>query len=170
MPFTPLHMGPALAIKAIAGRRFSITAFGLTQVMMDIEPLVRMFRGDAVLHGPTHTYAGSLVVAAIALPICAWLCPHIVRGWNELVRSHRQPWLAERDTISPSALVAGIVIGALSHVAIDSIMHADMHPYAPFARANPLLGAITIDSLHLVCVATGIVGAIAWVVARHYRR
>jgi hypothetical protein len=169
MPFTPLHMGPALAIKAVAGRRFSITAFGLTQVLMDIEPLVRIVRGDAVLHGATHTYLGSLVVAAIAVPVCAWLCPRIVRGWNGLVRSHDRKWLVERDAIAPSALVAGIVIGALSHVAIDSIMHADMHPYAPFAQASPLLGTVSIDTLHVLCFASGFVGALAWVVARRYR-
>jgi hypothetical protein len=38
MPFTPLHMGPGLAIKALAGHRFSILTFGIAQVAMDVEP------------------------------------------------------------------------------------------------------------------------------------
>ncbi|MCB1770876.1 MAG: hypothetical protein KDJ31_14465 [Candidatus Competibacteraceae bacterium] len=40
MPFTPLHRGPGLAIKALAGRRFSLLTFGIAQVAMDIEPLI----------------------------------------------------------------------------------------------------------------------------------
>ena len=59
MPFTPFHMGPGLAIKAVSGRYLSLMVFGFSQVAMDIEPLVRMIRGDAVLHGFTHTYLGA---------------------------------------------------------------------------------------------------------------
>lgn len=55
MPFTPFHMGAGLALKAVAGRHFSVLTFGIAQVAMDIEPLVGMLRGAAVLHGPTHT-------------------------------------------------------------------------------------------------------------------
>lgn len=58
MPFTPFHMGAGLALKAVAGRHFSVLTFGIAQVAMDIEPLVGMLRGAAVLHGPTHTYFG----------------------------------------------------------------------------------------------------------------
>ncbi len=28
---------------------------------MDIEPLVRMVRGDNILHGVTHTYLGAVI-------------------------------------------------------------------------------------------------------------
>ena len=52
MPFTPFHMGAGLALKAMAGRHFSVLTFGMAQVAMDIEPLVGMLRGAAVLHGP----------------------------------------------------------------------------------------------------------------------
>jgi hypothetical protein len=48
MPFTPFHMGPGLAVKAVFGRYFSLMVFGFSQVAIDIEPLVRIIRGDAV--------------------------------------------------------------------------------------------------------------------------
>jgi hypothetical protein len=51
MPFTPFHLGPGAAVKAIAGDDFSFIVFGGAQALMDIEPLVHMVRGDAVLHG-----------------------------------------------------------------------------------------------------------------------
>ena len=46
-------MGPGLAIKAVTGRHLSLLVFGVSQVVIDVEPLVRIIRGDAVLHGFT---------------------------------------------------------------------------------------------------------------------
>lgn len=36
MPFTPIHLGPGAACKAIGGRHFSFMVFGGAQVLMDI--------------------------------------------------------------------------------------------------------------------------------------
>ncbi|NEX21274.1 hypothetical protein G3480_13275 [Thiorhodococcus mannitoliphagus] len=55
MPFTPLHLWPGLALKALGGRHFSFLAFGIAQVAMDIEPLPGLLTGAERLHGPTHT-------------------------------------------------------------------------------------------------------------------
>jgi hypothetical protein len=44
-----------MALKILAGRRFSLISFGVAQVVMDIEPLIGILRGSGVLHGPTHT-------------------------------------------------------------------------------------------------------------------
>jgi hypothetical protein len=62
MPFTPFHLGPGAAFKAIGGKHFSFMVFGGTQVLMDIEPLVAILRGSPVLHGVTHTILGALVL------------------------------------------------------------------------------------------------------------
>ncbi len=74
MPFTHFHMGPGIAATAAAGRHFSLMVFGFSQVAIDIEPLVRIIRGDAVLHGFTHTYFGATLIAitsvAIGRPVC----------------------------------------------------------------------------------------------------
>lgn len=80
MPFTPLHMGPGLAVKAVCGRYFSLMVFGFSQVAMDIEPLVRIIRGDAVLHGFTHTCLGATLIAPVSIfvgrPVCQVLLNH----------------------------------------------------------------------------------------------
>ena len=39
MPFTPLHMGPGMFVKAAMPRHFSIIVFGLTQIVLDLEAL-----------------------------------------------------------------------------------------------------------------------------------
>jgi len=58
MPFTPFHMSAAMLIKPTAGTRFSIIAFGLAQILIDIEPGIRMLIGSDLLHGPSHTLSG----------------------------------------------------------------------------------------------------------------
>jgi membrane-bound metal-dependent hydrolase YbcI (DUF457 family) len=56
------------------------------------------------------------------------------------------------------AAAAGAFIGAYSHVAIDSIMHADMRPFAPFSAASPWLGVVSIETLQWLCVLAGVIG------------
>jgi hypothetical protein len=63
VPVTPFHMGPALLAKAAAPRRFSLVIFGVSQVVIDVEPLVGLFTGAAVLHGFSHTLTGATLIA-----------------------------------------------------------------------------------------------------------
>ena len=42
MPVTPLHLGPGVVFKAIAGKHMSLTVFGLSQVVMDVEVVGRL--------------------------------------------------------------------------------------------------------------------------------
>src|SRR5262245_10652993 len=126
MPFTPFHMGPGLAIKAVAGRRFSLIVFGVSQVAMDLEVFVRIVRHDEVLHGFTHTYVGAtLVAAASALG---------GRPLGQLVLDRLRPdpedrfltWLRGPPRLSWPVTIASALAGTWSHVVLDSLMHADM--------------------------------------------
>lgn len=164
MPFTPFHMGPGLAIKAVGGRHVSLTVFGFSQVAMDIEPLVRILRGDGMLHGVTHTYAGAAVIALASVllgrPICQRLLDYY---WQPAVSSPFQRWLRGPQRISWSAAVAGALLGTFSHVVLDSIMHADLQPFAPFSAANGLLRLVSVDALHLGCFTAGLLGIVLFV-------
>ena len=55
-------------------------------------------------------------------------------------------------------------VGTYSHIAIDSIMPVDVFPLLPLSKASPLHGIITIDTLHVLCVATALLGDLVWVV------
>ncbi len=162
MPFTPLHLGPGLAIKALAGPRFSVLSFGIAQVAMDIEPLVGLVRGADVLHGPTHTYLAALliglVVAALSPPICA----PILRRWNQELSLHRLDWLAAPQSFARAPVIVGALVGTFSHVMLDSIMHSDIAPLAPWSSANALLGLISIGALHQFCILSGLFGVAVW--------
>ena len=148
MPFTPIHLGPGALFKAIGGRHFSFMVFGGSQVMMDIEPLVGIIQGKAILHGYTHTLAGALLIGVaaglIGRPISAWVLrglriPHFPLTWT--------------------ASFAGALVGTFSHVLLDAVMHSDMNPWRPIAEGNGLLAVLPVGILHMLCLGLGIVGA-----------
>ena len=147
MPFTPLHLGPGLAFKALGGKRFSFLVFGGAQVMMDIEPLLGLLNDWPVLHGPTHTLAGALAIGLLATalghPVSRAFLRLLSRPFHDLT------W---------GAACAGAFAGTLSHILFDAVMHSDMHPSWPVAAGNPLLGAIGLGHLHLLCLALGLLG------------
>ena len=162
MPFTPFHMGPGLAVKGIGGRHFSVLMFGLAQVAMDIEPGIGLIRGSEVLHGWTHTYVGATVIAAVVLAFGRPLSLMILRRWNRELKGLRLGWLASPEELGWGAAAAGAFVGTYSHVALDSLMHADMHPLAPFSAANAMLLAIPYETLIIACVIAGVAGVALW--------
>lgn len=160
MPFTPFHFGPAAALKAVAPARFSFTIFCYAQVITDIEPGFYLLRGEYPVHRFFHTYIGATLVGVVCAltgrPICqaglrvwlAWFPPSLTRLYGSTVR------------ISWTVAFRSAFLGTYSHVFLDSIMHRDMMPWSPLTATNPMLHAISLSLLHLVCFVLGIVGLI----------
>src|SRR5271154_2673330 len=155
-------MGPGIALKSVAGDHFSLITFGVAQVAIDIEPGIGMLRGSGVLHGWTHTYLGATIIASLVL-LCRPLCDRLLTLWNSELRHHQLARFTSKEPLGWSAAAVGAFVGTYSHVALDSIMHADIQPFAPFSSANAELGLISISMLHLVCVVSGIAGLILWI-------
>lgn len=149
MPFTPFHLGPGAAFKAIGGRQFSFMAFAGSQVLMDIEPLIGILADKPILHGPTHTLPGALAIGTLAGIMGKPIGAAVLRR----LRIAHPPftWVAS---------FAGAGVGTCSHVLLDAVMHADMRPWWPLAGGNRLLGQLSLDQLHLACVLAGLFGAI----------
>lgn len=149
MPFTPFHLGPGATFKAIGGRHFSFMVFGGSQVLMDIEPLIGILTGRPILHGYTHTLVGALIIGIVAAligkPISAYALT-LLR-----VPHYSFTWLAA---------FSGALVGTFSHIVLDAMMHGDMRPWWPFSNANGLLHIVSIEHLHLVCVALGVLGTL----------
>ena len=131
MPITPLHFGLGAALKAALARAFSFTVFALVNILVDIEPVVRVIIAADRLHAHAHTYLGATVIAIpcaiFGRPVCEWA----LRKWNERLDSKLQRHLSLTPGISPLAAWSGALLGAWSHVALDSIMHPDMEPLWP---------------------------------------
>lgn len=149
MPFTPIHLGPGLAFKAVGGRHFSFMVFGGSQVLMDIEPFIGILQGKPVLHGITHTLAGALVIGSLAGLIGKPISSFALK----LLKIRHQPFTWR-------ASFMGAYIGTFSHILLDAIMHSDMTPWWPFGTENQLLSVISVDQLHIACFLAGIMGLV----------
>ena len=145
-------MGPGLLVKAVLQGSFSLMVFGWAQILMDLQPLVVMITGEGHLHGFSHTYVGATLIGVVAALTGKYAGEFGLRVLRE-ARFSPIRW--------PVAIVSAF-IGTYSHVLLDSVMHFDLEPFAPFNRANPFLHFITIDALHWVCLASGIVGAVVY--------
>jgi hypothetical protein len=161
MPITPFHMGPGLLAKAAGGRHLSLMVFGFSQVAIDFEVAVHMVRQDDVLHGFAHTWIGATLVALLSAtvgpPCCLWLS-RLVQRSRRLPTFQRFPW---PDHITRPAAFVGAFVGTYSHIVLDGMMHLDMYALAPFSEHQPLLGIVSVTTLHLVCVACGLAGWLA---------
>ena len=143
MPFTLFHLGPGIALKSLAGKRFSLAMFAGSQVAMDIEPGLAMIRGAATLHGYSHTLSGALAIALSCLPF--------------------KP-VAEKlfgVTISWRSALAGTLAGAFSHLLLDALVHSDIRPLWPFSDLDPLRGLMSWEAVELLCLAFAL-AALRW--------
>ena len=104
MPITPFHLGPGAALKAVAPAQVSFTVFAFSQFLI----VLSVWPGRRASE---------------------WA----IRLWNSRLSEAQARWLAVEPRIALRPAIAGAVLGAYSHVFIDSFMHADMEPFAPFA-------------------------------------
>ena len=158
MPVTPFHFGPGLLLKSVAPRAFSLTAFAISQGAIDIESGYHLCRSEWPLHREIHSLLIAGVVGVL-VGSAVWL------GGSYLRPSGNSAIQAE---VTFRAALMGGLIGGLSHPLLDAIMHVDLKPFWPFSMANPFLNLIEVQYLHLVCVLSGVAGAILLVI--RYRR
>ena len=170
MPFTPFHFGPGVMFKALAPGYYSFTVFLFTQIVIDLEPLYFMLHGEWPIHRFFHTYLGATVVSIIGITVGRPLCGVLITITKQRLRVTKQELLLATNRIKFTAALSGAFIGSYSHVALDSIMHSDVKPFAQFSEINPLLNAISSIELHLYCATAGIFGIIGmgfwWLVRR----
>ncbi|MDC3332955.1 zinc dependent phospholipase C family protein [bacterium] len=154
MPFTPFHMGPGIVIKALLQGSFSLMVFGWAQIVMDIQPLFVMLTGNGHLHGFSHTYVGAILLAIFSALSGKYLSEMglFVLGLNKHWQVNIAWWVSFLSAF----------IGTFSHVLLDSIMHADVQPFYPVSKNNPLLGLISVEALHKVCLYSALVGGMLY--------
>ncbi len=154
MPFTPIHMGPGIFIKAALQSSFSLMVFGWTQIVMDIQPLIVLISGEGHLHGFTHTYIGAMLIALFSAITGKYLSEI---GLKILKINKDNPikiawWVA----------FVSAFIGSFSHVFLDSIMHIDVEPFYPIILVNKFHGLVSVAVLHKLCLYSGLVGAVIY--------
>jgi membrane-bound metal-dependent hydrolase YbcI (DUF457 family) len=159
MPFTPFHFCAGALLHSAAPKHVSFLAFCGANVLVDVEPLYFMVTDQYPIHRFLHTYAGATVAAAIVVAMFAL-------GHGVALRLLDAFGLRK---LTVRAVALGAIAGTYSHVVLDSLMHADMQPFEPFSDANPLLGAVLLDTLHGFCLLAGLVGVVA-IAVRYFRK
>lgn len=152
MPITPFHFGPGAALHALAPKHISFVSFFAANVLIDVEPFYYMSTQQYPLHRFFHTYvgAGFVSIAAVFLVI---FCGAVSK---KAFPSAFEKFFAS----SVGATAFGAILGSYSHIVLDSIMHSDIRPLAPFSKDNNLLGAISLSSLHWLCIYSGLFGIV----------
>jgi|SRR5712671_2041274 len=153
MPATPFHLGPGLLIKAAAPRQFSMAAYSLAQVVIDIESGFYLLRGEYPVHRQAHTF---LLGGLIGL-LCGLIVSRIGRWWARPRDAVAEVLAAEFRL--PIAAMSGL-FGGIFHSVLDGIMHADIRPFRPFTDANPLYELVSLRVLYLFCIITGLLGGV----------
>jgi membrane-bound metal-dependent hydrolase YbcI (DUF457 family) len=155
MPFTPIHMGPGLFIKALLQGSFSLMVFGWAQIVMDIQPLIVMITGVGHLHGFSHTYMGASLLALFSALTGKYLSEFGLYLFG--ISNHQK-----KIKIRWRVCFASAFIGTFSHVLLDSFMHYDVQPFYPFTLNNDFVTIMSIEQLHSLCLYLGIIGAVMY--------
>ena len=155
-------MGAVLICKPISNSKLSVLTFGIAQVIMDIEPGIGMITGANILHGPSHTILGALIIAFFVILISPKICSVILQKINKELKHYHLNWLIGSEKVTKNGIIISALFGTLSHVALDSVIHADIHPLTPFSDKNPLFGIVPHDQIYMICAVAGILGLIIW--------
>jgi membrane-bound metal-dependent hydrolase YbcI (DUF457 family) len=150
MPITPFHFGPGAALHAGAPRHVSFLSFCAANVLIDIESFYNLMNQRPVVHAFFHTYIGATAIVAATTAL------FLASRWSADGLRLPNPFQWRQLTLRQVAV--GAMLGAYSHIVLDSVMHRDMAPLSPFSNANALLGVITLGQLHLLCLALGVLG------------
>lgn len=165
MPITPFHLIAIAPIKAIAPSKFSWSVFALTNILIDLEPITLFVITLNPQHLFFHTIIGATLIAVFSATFGKKICEIALDIWSEEVNSNKQDsWHIEDLRIGNIAAWSGALIGAWSHLLMDSFMHHDIKPLSPFTDKNILLGTVDVQHLHIFCVISGALGLLLfWV-------
>lgn len=142
MPITPLHLGILAPINHFAKDKVSTAAFVIANVLADLPVLLHVYAmkvqemGGPVVTGGLHETGTHTFLGAVLLGTFLGMFRPKTLAW----------WL-------------GSLLGTVSHVLLDMVVHADMQPFALITTWNPFYIPGSIEWLSL---GLGI-GLVFWV-------
>lgn len=154
MPFTPFHLGPAIAVGLPLRKYLHTPTFIVGNLVLDIEPLlVLVFGLRYPLHGYLHT---------LALALAVGLLLGVVMFKLEVFMSpfYRKIKLETDKPLKVGSFLSAGVFGSVLHVMFDALLYSEMAPFFPLA-VNPLLDLqLSMPQVYLSCVYLCIFGII----------
>ena len=164
MPITPFHIIAGVAAKSIRPKYFSWTVFALANVLIDTEAVYYFFTTGSPAHKYFHTWVGATIIAILCATLGKYLCEIGLRVLNYVFLNEKYvpslKWLRQGIKIDQFSAWSGAVIGAYSHIFLDSFVNLDMKPYFPFSDQNHLLGLISLKNTYMICIGLFLIGLI----------
>jgi membrane-bound metal-dependent hydrolase YbcI (DUF457 family) len=142
MPITPLHFGLLPVLNRIIKVKPSAWAFVLPNVLTDIPVVLRVQAqmvadlGGPPLIGTLHSGLEHTLAGSVVLGLCVGVLGFKSARW----------WL-------------GGLLGAVTHVLLDMVVHHDVAPFGPWSKSNPFY----IDGAHGVLSIVLLIGLVVWV-------
>ena len=155
MPFTPLHLGPALIIGIIFIYYLDFPTLLVASVILDIEPfVVLVFDLNYPLHGFFHSFLGGTI---IILPLSL-----IMFKARPILNPITKFFKIELNNSFVNSLGASI-IGIYLHIFLDAPLYPDIQPFFPL-YFNPFLNTseLTEITIYLFCAYSFLVAIILY--------
>ncbi|MGD2200256.1 MAG: hypothetical protein PVJ38_01325 [Candidatus Bathyarchaeota archaeon] len=156
MPFTPLHLGPALLLGLVFTRHLDTLTLLVASVVVDIEPfmvLVLGFNRVAGFRLPVHGFLHSFLGGSIVALLTGVAMLKTVGLMEPLADS-----LAMERNLGRGTVIFSAFTGVYLHILLDSTLYSDIAPFWPLA-VNPLLGKTLAGiNAYNFCFITGLAG------------
>ena len=170
MPFTAFHIVAGASVKSVCPKYFSWSIFTLTNIVIDTEVLYYFFTTGEFSHKLFHTIIGASIIAILCASLGKPICELGLRIWNNNLQNEksmeRLRWLNTDVKINTVPSLIGAFTGAYTHLILDSVMHADIVPLAPFTNLNNFLGIISIENLQYICLGSFVIGLVIYLVRK----
>ncbi len=138
MPLTPFHLGPALFFGIVLG--LNLPTILISSIILDLEPFfIIIFKADKPLHGFSHTFLGSSLVAILLSALMKSIFKN--ERFNKILISS--------------------LLGVYLHIIFDSPLYADIKPFYPIDK-NPIYGAISLSAAQTLCIVLLFAGFIIY--------
>lgn len=149
MPITPLHFGPGVLARAAIGPRFGLAGYLVAQVLLDLEPGLKLF--NLMPEGLGLHTLHTLAVAPLYVAATLWL----VWGWRR-VRSSSSPQPFWTEAL-------GATVGVASHLALDALYHIDVATGLGYPGASALVPREALDGGLAVMLLASMGAAYYWI-------
>lgn len=154
LPFTPFHLGPALAVGLPLRKYLHAPTFILANVIVDIEPLlVLVFGLNYPLHGYLHTFLLASLLG-VTLAVVMFCLERFLQPVYKL-------FLLETDNKPRiSAFIVAGVLGTVLHILFDAPLYTDIQPFYPLTTANPMLNTVSSANVYAATMWLGVLGIV----------
>lgn len=143
MPFTPLHLGPALLVALLLYPFLDVPTLLIASIILDLEPLlIILLKLPQPLHGVYHSITVSTLVA-FSLTLVMFLARRYTENLSIKLRLPQ--------SMDIKKYLAASILGTWGHVLLDGFLYEDLSFFYPY-EWNPVFQMLSYDQILKICI------------------